>query len=90
MHTKLGADILGSAVRKNLETFYAKASNSADRARCLELLTSLDLGEALRKSSRRSASAVPSATPSDAQTDRRNRPAYRRSCTAVPFLSANG
>lgn len=43
-----GDFVLTPGFKENLESFYPKASTE-DKARCLELLTSLDIGEELKE-----------------------------------------
>ncbi len=45
---QVGADILTPGFKKHLEKFYEKASLE-DKARCLELLTALDIGQTARQ-----------------------------------------
>ncbi|KAL3880056.1 hypothetical protein ACJMK2_032327 [Sinanodonta woodiana] len=46
--TRLGDDVLGPGFADDLEQYYDKAVTTEDRAKCLELLTSLKLGGEVR------------------------------------------
>jgi len=46
---QLGSSSLNPEFRKHLESFYSKARTSEDRARCLELLTALDISSAVNR-----------------------------------------
>uniref|UniRef100_A0A2C9LL55 Uncharacterized protein n=1 Tax=Biomphalaria glabrata TaxID=6526 RepID=A0A2C9LL55_BIOGL len=46
--TKLGESVLSPVFLKELESYYTKA-DVRDKARCLELITSVTLGEELKK-----------------------------------------
>lgn len=45
---QLGSSILNPEFRRHLESFYSKATTAEDRARCLELLTALDISSAVK------------------------------------------
>lgn len=44
----MGEDVINPGLKENLERFYEKAVSDHDKAKCLELLTSLRLGEEIR------------------------------------------
>lgn len=45
---KVADTILTPGIRRHLEKFYEQSTNPEDKARCLELLTSLNIGQALK------------------------------------------